>query len=540
MTERRSGGDELPRNAPSGAQARSGDGISATLSRRADFNLGTALIRPSLRRIEGSAGFAAIEPRVMRVLIAFADAGERVLSRDELLQQCWDGAVVGDDAINRTIGEIRRVARDTGAGFGIETIARVGYRLTKSPLVDTATASTGTQAALVDETALPRAASRRRLVAGVAALTVAGGAGLWLLQRPRRDERFEVLREQARQELRLSLPGAEERARAQLEQALGLRGDDADALGLLSLAWYRIREATPPSEQATTTRQEALTQALLFAERALRIDAEEPNARAVSVLLDHRGDWMETDSGLRAVLANTPDNATALDSLVALLQGAGYVRESHTLNEQAIAFDSQRPMPIWRRALKLWIMGEPTRAVQAADTALERWSASALTQQGALVVFAFTGEYGAARKVLDMSGETMSAEGRDAWRLALTALEHPTPESIARARAAMEAVSARPVLASHAILVLATLGELDAAFRILDSRNFLPSLPATAGTATENAASRWHQWLFCPASAQLHADARFEGVCDRLGMLAYWRERQRPPDVPLPWFDGRT
>jgi DNA-binding winged helix-turn-helix (wHTH) protein len=494
------------------------------------------MIRPSLRRIEGPAGAVAIEPRVMRVLIAFADAGERVLGRDDLLQQCWDGAVVGDDAINRTIGEIRRVARETDGGFGIETIPRVGYRLTTA--VPETVASTGAPESVAATSVAPRF-SRRGLVAGTAVLA-AGGMGLWLLQRPRRNARFDALVEQARQELRLGLPGDAQRARARLLQAVELRSDDAAAHGLLADAWMRSAGEAPPGDDAATARQRARTEALLAVERALRLDAKEPNARAVLALLDSRGDWLETDHRLRAVLGIAPDNHIALDSLVALLQGAGYVRESHEVNERAIAVDSQRPTPVWRRALKLWILGEDSRAVRAADFALDRWSASALTQQGALVVYAFTGEYGAARKVLDMPGDVMSMEGREAWRVSLAALEQRTPATIARARAAMEAVSVRPVLASHAILVMATLGELDAAYAILEGRSFLPSLPAATGTVIENAASRWHQWLFCPAARSLHADARFERVCDRLGLLAYWRDRQRSPEVPIPWFDGRA
>jgi DNA-binding winged helix-turn-helix (wHTH) protein len=537
MTQRRSGSDDLPRNGPSGANGRPGDAASTVLTRRPDFNLGASVIRPSLRRIEGAAGTAAIEPRVMRVLVAFADAGERVLGREDLLQQCWDGAVVGDDAINRTIAEIRRVARETGGGFGIETIPRVGYRLTTT-VPETVASNNALESA--EQPAVPPKFSRRGLVAGVAVLAAAGGMGLWLLRRPRRNARFDALVEQARQELRLGLPGDAQRARARLLQAVELRGDDAAAHGLLADAWMRSAADTPPGDDAATSRQHAHTEALLAVERALRLDAWEPNARAVFALLDSRGDWLKTDSRLRAVLDTAPDNNTALDSLVALLQGAGYVQESHQVNERAIAFDSQRPMPVWRRALKLWILGEDSSAVRAADFALERWSASALTQQGALVVYAFTGEYGAARKVLDLPGDVMSVEGREAWRVSLVALERRSAAAIARARAAMEAVAARPVLASHAILVLATLGELDAAYAILEGRGFLPALPAATGTAIENAASRWHQWLFCPAARPLHADARFTRVCDRLGLLAYWRDRQRPPEVPIPWLAGRA
>lgn len=66
----------------------------------------------------------------MQVLVAFAAANNRVLSRDALIARCWDGRIVGDDAINRVIGRLRKLALDEGSNsFSIETINKVGYRL---------------------------------------------------------------------------------------------------------------------------------------------------------------------------------------------------------------------------------------------------------------------------------------------------------------------------------------------------------------------------------------------------------------------------
>lgn len=69
----------------------------------------------------------------MQVLVALAHAGGEVVSRDDLIAQCWDGRIVSEDAINFVIGQVRKLAMLTGA-FGLETIARVGYRLVASPL----------------------------------------------------------------------------------------------------------------------------------------------------------------------------------------------------------------------------------------------------------------------------------------------------------------------------------------------------------------------------------------------------------------------
>ena len=70
-----------------------------------------------------------LEPRVMQVLVALARVKGEILSRDDLIESCWDGVVVGEDAINRCIGRLRKAAEASGNEFSIETVPRVGYRL---------------------------------------------------------------------------------------------------------------------------------------------------------------------------------------------------------------------------------------------------------------------------------------------------------------------------------------------------------------------------------------------------------------------------
>src|SRR4029079_2415920 len=71
-----------------------------------------------------------LEPRVMQVLVALARAGGAIVTRDELIERCWNGRIVTDDAITRPLSQIRQIAADIGEGsFGIQTITKVGYRL---------------------------------------------------------------------------------------------------------------------------------------------------------------------------------------------------------------------------------------------------------------------------------------------------------------------------------------------------------------------------------------------------------------------------
>ena len=101
------------------------------VSREPEFTLGSLKVRPPLLEVSASGLRQTLQLRVMQVLIALARRTGEVVSRDELIATCWDGRTVGDDAINRCIAQLRRLSeQDPSRSFSIETIARVGYRLT--------------------------------------------------------------------------------------------------------------------------------------------------------------------------------------------------------------------------------------------------------------------------------------------------------------------------------------------------------------------------------------------------------------------------
>lgn len=98
------------------------------LARTGSFTLGTATVRPSSCEISDSQQTISVEPRVMQVLVALAQRQGHVVTRDDLIAACWRGVVVGEDAIQRCIGRLRKTATSIG-GFEIQTLNRVGYRL---------------------------------------------------------------------------------------------------------------------------------------------------------------------------------------------------------------------------------------------------------------------------------------------------------------------------------------------------------------------------------------------------------------------------
>ena len=95
-----------------------------------DFDLGALRVRPSLHEVLRDGEPHVLERRVMQVLVALAQAEGEIVARDELIERCWHGKVVGEDALQRCIGRLRRLAESPdGPHFTIESIRAVGYRL---------------------------------------------------------------------------------------------------------------------------------------------------------------------------------------------------------------------------------------------------------------------------------------------------------------------------------------------------------------------------------------------------------------------------
>jgi TolB-like protein/DNA-binding winged helix-turn-helix (wHTH) protein len=101
------------------------------LAHEAPLQLGPIRVEPALRRLAHRDGREEIvEPRVMQVLVVLGRSPGRIFTRDDLLAACWRGVIVGEDALTRIIGRLRRLSEEIAAdAFAIETITKVGYRL---------------------------------------------------------------------------------------------------------------------------------------------------------------------------------------------------------------------------------------------------------------------------------------------------------------------------------------------------------------------------------------------------------------------------
>jgi TolB-like protein len=98
------------------------------LARTDEFDLGGTRVQPSSCEISNAGETLSLEPRVMQVLVYLAQRRGQTVTRDDLISACWRGVVVGEDAIQRCIGRLRKAASAVG-GFEIQTLNRLGYRL---------------------------------------------------------------------------------------------------------------------------------------------------------------------------------------------------------------------------------------------------------------------------------------------------------------------------------------------------------------------------------------------------------------------------
>lgn len=510
--------DDLPKNGE----------FPLKLAERADVRVGNILIRPSLRSIDGPGQAVMVEPRVMQVLLAIVDARGGVTSREELIRRCWDNRVVGDDAVNRAVAELRRALRQAAATVEIETIAKVGYRLVGADVSAIEVKSAGApQRSLL---------SRRTAVGGLLAL--AGGTGAYFALRNSGDDRqFRSLMEQGSQALLYGDPSAQ--PSRYFKGAMALRPDDAQALGLYAYSQTQLSEFGGPGDPAAD-----LLSAERSANKALSMDKHEPYARLALILIQRSLlDFATTEDRLRPIVQDAPSNIEAMKNLWNLYQSAGRSQDAYGLVAKANQVTPAAPISQYPRAQLLWIKGQIAEADRVIDRAIQSWPDQRFVRFARFTIYAFTGREVAAKAMLadpQSRPQNFTQPGAALWDASLSALASRTAANVAAAtRANVDAVRERPALTRQAVMVLSELGQLDAAFEL--AGDFLAASvdPPTNGSTpnggggTGSKAWRFAPWMFTPPLASFRADRRFAGICDAIGLTDYWRIRGVRPDYLL-------
>ncbi|MGH1372238.1 MAG: winged helix-turn-helix domain-containing tetratricopeptide repeat protein [Cellvibrionaceae bacterium] len=97
------------------------------------FVLGDWQVDPLAGRVSRGDQSVHVEPKVMEVLVCLAKYAGETVSREQLLNEVWDGVVVSEEVLTRAISELRSLLGDTAREKRyVKTLPKRGYSLIAS------------------------------------------------------------------------------------------------------------------------------------------------------------------------------------------------------------------------------------------------------------------------------------------------------------------------------------------------------------------------------------------------------------------------
>jgi DNA-binding winged helix-turn-helix (wHTH) protein/tetratricopeptide (TPR) repeat protein len=502
------------------------------LAHEPDFVLGRLRVSPARRElVRGDGAREVLEHRVMQVLVALVKADGNILTRDELTLQCWEGRVVGEDAINRVMSHLRKAAHGIGAGsFDVETITKVGYRLTGDDGV-----ALVLPVERVDAHSEPKRQSRRSFVIGGVAAgigAIGGGALLYRrLSRPSLPAEVPVLMAQGALALEQFSPEALDDAIGAFRRVVEIAPAYADGWGMLGYAYGFICHFY---ERALANSMR--TRARAAAQHAFELDPGNVDGQlALAVERPFIGQWLERELGFRHALEREPNNKRALRLLAVDLIFVG--RSSAAVPLYARIGRPLAPAVYANYIEALWTAGRLEEADSAVDHARSLYPGDKLIWGERYNMLRFGGRPAAAIAMLRDS-EDAAAPNEEAVRemTVARAIESRDPTQVqAVIDEQMRLVRLGSAYAGDAILVANAVGRVDEAFTVADAYYFgrgfiIPDRQAPAAVFYSPPNDRHTRMLFDPVSRPMRADPRFARLVDELGLERYWRDSGSQPD----------
>ncbi|PZU06108.1 winged helix-turn-helix domain-containing protein [Sphingomonas sp.] len=506
------------------------------LGETAPFRVGLIEARPAIREVVGADERETLEPRVMQVLVLLAQRAGEVVTREQMIAACWGGRIVGEDAINRTIGVIRRVAETVGqASFQVDTVVKVGYRLSESAALAAPVAEG--EAAASPDVPEPPAGRRptRRLVIGGAGV-VAVGAAAWTIWRPRRADSVDQLRALGLEAARVGTAEVTARGLALVKEAASRRPDEAESWGALALARIHANYFN----SGATAREEARA-AQEDARHALAIDRSNVSApAALAMALPPFGNWLASENALRAVLAHAPDQYEACVWLSRMLARVGRMRDALAALSPIERRIQNNPSVLYWQSYLMWAVGRVADGDRVIDNALRLWPRNYQIWFSRFWTYAYSGRSGKA--VAMVEDASRRPPGIPAWNFDLIlasarALGSKAVADINAAQAAITAAAAEGTgFKEIGVELLSALGRVDAAYAMADLY-FFDGKPgdhvrysAEQGSYSDRLRLNT-RFLFTPPTTPFRADARFARLTETIGLADYWQRSGSRPDA---------
>jgi DNA-binding winged helix-turn-helix (wHTH) protein/tetratricopeptide (TPR) repeat protein len=500
------------------------------LAHEAPFRLGDMEVLPATRSVSANGHLEIVEPRVMQVLVALAKAEGAVVSRDDLIVQCWEGRIVGDDAINRVLSRLRRLAEGVGGRrFVVETVTRVGYRLR---LTD------GGKIRMGGDTGL----SRRVMVGGSAAAVASVGAAIFFGRNPEPKAaaaptaEIEALMRQGQLALGQGTREGQNQAIALYRHVVALEPQYADGWGALGIA-YGVASHFRTSVEGASLR--ALAEAA--GQRAVGLQRGNAMGKAaLATSLPTLGNWREVERSLRQSLVEHPRNGALLLALATTLNAVGRNVETLPLYDEIARIAQPSPSIYYSHIQSLWRAGR----MEETDALLAR--ASSLYPTHLAIWFSkfyiamFSGRFDAAIALgQDRSGRPTGIPSNEfddvlAMAEALRSGEARAIDAVIETQR-LHARSAAG-RAENAIQFAAAAGHVDEAVELLNAYYFgepfeVPEVRFTIEQGTYTPKSdRMTHFMFNPPLKEVRADPRFNALVARLGLHRYWAQSNILPD----------
>ena len=342
------------------------------LSKAPGFALGPLTVDPPMRVVRNGPCCEKLEPRVMRVLVALAGEPGRVLSRDDLIELCWDGQIVGDNAINRVISRLRQVlAALADDAVRLETITKVGFRIVAEQV---GAASGDDERADAAEAGERRRLTRRGVVAGGLSLAVLVASGWfgreWLFGRSPDPRAVELLQRAKLLQL-TGEPGTSEQAISFYKQAVAIDPEYADGWGSLALAYLLTFSGFSGRDKASLPGQ-----MITAARKALALDLNQPDAdAALSFSRPAFGDFWRFDAATAALLERHPRYWYAHARRAQFLRDVGRTRDSIPFGLRSLEIDPMLPIGWSNNAVAFFNAGDIQESDAKFDAAAARWPA---------------------------------------------------------------------------------------------------------------------------------------------------------------------
>jgi DNA-binding winged helix-turn-helix (wHTH) protein len=490
------------------------------------FCLGSLAVTPALRQVMWNGESRTIEPRVMQVLVALAREPGAIVSRDSLVERCWEGRIVGENAIQRVISLLRHLAAASGA-FEVETITKVGYRLK----IQDAPRTAPTAVAPAESAPQPRPTRRDVLIGAGAAL--AGSAGLaWLVLPSAARREAQRLHAAGLAIQRRDSSSGLSQAVSFFERAAAADPSFAPAWADLAYARFELLDYMAEDEQEPT-----MAQIRHAAGRALSLDPG--NRQAVLTLALIRPNFRNrivVHREVGAALRRLPNEPQLHERMGVLHMDTGRMRAAEAEFRWLVAREPLVPGHQVQLARAIWYGGDPPRAGALLGRARQLWPVNPRVW---LAEFDFRLLTGRARAALAMTeASTLGLGGQSPLSPDVgiaTARALASGDAADRNEAVRTIVAARQRNRVGSFIVipyLVALGATEEAWQAVYTYHFGRRDP-TSGERLPLPAIAWRRTdiLYAPATASLRGDPRFPKLTAALGLDAYWRATGTRPDI---------